>query len=57
MRSATMSAKKSSFETVVLWFDIISNPLVYDLSEVVLTNLFMTKTKKKVVSRSRVVLI
>ena len=37
------------------WFDMISNPGVYDLSEVVLIYLFMTKTKN-VVFRSKVVL-
>ena len=30
----------------VYWLDMISNPLVCDLSKVVLIYLFMTKTKK-----------
>lgn len=45
------------FISAVHWFDTISNPLLHDLSEVVLIQLLMTKSKKKVVFRSKVVLI
>lgn len=45
----------NSFIGVVYCFDRISNVLVYDLSEVALIHLFMTKIKK-VVSRSKAVL-
>lgn len=45
------------FIRALYWFDTISNPLLHDLSEVVLIHLLMTKTKKKVVFRSKVVLI
>lgn len=46
------------FISAVYWFDTISNPLLHDLSEVVLIHLLMTKTKKKKVCfRSKAVLI
>ena len=35
------------FITVVYWFDMIWNLLVYDLSKVVLIHLFMTNAKRK----------
>lgn len=33
---------------MVYWFDLLSNPLVYDLNGIVLMHLFMIKTKKLV---------
>lgn len=35
------------FMRAVYWFDMISNPLPYDLNEVVLIHLLITKIKKK----------
>lgn len=47
---ATLSGDFREFTSAGYWFDTISNLLVYDLSEIVLSYLFMARTKKKVVT-------